>query len=261
MDCYNEGILSREELDGIDLKWGNPHAIAAITEKIVKGEGCGKILMNGSREAAKKWNKGFDQLVLSSGMEEAQHDARLTPTMARTYQYDPTPGRHVKGGLGMGYIQMPPEMRYNTFSTGFADLLGTAKQEVINCSGFCMFGSGFFLAPGVDYQYINAVTGFNYTPRDFFALGLRIFHLRHSFNIREGLRRKDFTVTDRLLGKPPLKEGPLAGITVDNEKLAENFFNAIGWNQEGLPNKDMLSMLGGLDNIINDIYPSQMNTV
>ncbi len=53
MECYNNGVFTKEELDGIDLTWGNADAIVAITEKICKGEGIGKILQAGSRAAAK----------------------------------------------------------------------------------------------------------------------------------------------------------------------------------------------------------------
>ena len=47
--------------------------------------------------------------------------------------------------------------------------------------------------------------------------------MRHAFNLREGLRRKDFEISGRIIGDPPMKEGPNAGVTIDTEQLADNF--------------------------------------
>ena len=207
MECYNEGLLTKTDLDGIDLKWGNPEAIAALTEKICQVNGCGEILYNGSRYAADHFGKGHEYLVVASGIEEPQHDSRLVPSLGRVYQYDPTPGRHVKGGIGLALLKAPKEEKYNYFFTGFKDVYYASILEIKNSSGLCMFCFN-----GMPNEYINkilyAVTGFEYTDIEAYMLGLRIYNMRHAFNIREGLRRKDFTLSNRMIGKPPLADGP-----------------------------------------------------
>ena len=257
MDCFENGILSEEELDGIKLNWGAGGAIVEITEKVANGEGIGAILMNGSRWAANHFGKGFDQLVVASGIEEPQHDSRLAYGLARTYQYDPTPGRHVKGGIG----QFTTHSAGHTFDyrgTGYTDMNGVSNTEINNSSGFCMFGAN---TPGANARIqVEAVTGFKLSPAEWLAMGLRIFNMRHAFNIREGLRRKDFTLSKRMTDTQPPFEGPLAGIKVDNELLADNFFNAIGWNLEMIPLQPTLNNLGGLEHVRLDflergIYP------
>jgi aldehyde:ferredoxin oxidoreductase len=85
-------------------------------------------------------------------------------------------------------------------------------------------------------------------------LGKRIFIMRHAFNLREGWRRKDATIQDRCIGTPPLNEGPLAGVTVDVERMATNFYNLMGFEQDGVPKKETLEAIGGLDNVIKDLY-------
>lgn len=253
MECYNKGIFTKEELDGIDLTWGNGEAIVAITEKICKGEGIGKPLNKASRGAAEYFNKGFECLVTASGMELPQHDPRWNPAYARMYQYDPTPGRHVKGGLGVMYGNLPPEEKYNFDNTGEKDIAGIVGAEITNACGFCVFGFG--LPPGSQLKYITALTGFEFTPEDERKLGLRSFTMRHAFNLREGFRRRDFTISDRAVGKPPLKEGPLADVTIDNEKLADNLYAALGWNvEDAVPSKAFLEEIGGLENVIRDLY-------
>ncbi|NLA86772.1 MAG: aldehyde ferredoxin oxidoreductase, partial [Clostridiales bacterium] len=103
MENCSNGVFSKEELDGIDLKWGNAEAIVQMTERICRHEGVGKILSKGSLGAAEHFGKGFEALVVAAGIEIPQHDPRFAPGLARTYKYDPTPGRHVKGGLGIQY--------------------------------------------------------------------------------------------------------------------------------------------------------------
>lgn len=254
MECYNLGVFTLEELDGIDLKWGNAEAIVAMSEKICKGEGIGLILNKAARGAAGHFGKGFEYLVDASGIEIPQHDPRLAPGLARTYQYDPTPGRHVKGGLGIGHGNMPPAEKYSFEGTGDKDVEGVIDQEIINAGGYCSFAT-FGLPPGSRIKYITALTGFEYSPEDERKLGLRSYTMRHAFNLREGMSRGDFTISDRIIGKPPVEDGPIAGVTINNEKLVDNFFSALGWNLKDLiPTKEFLEDIGGLENVIRDLY-------
>ena len=98
------GLFTKEELGGIEATWGNGDSIVALTELICKNEGIGQVLIKGTRYAADHLGKGHEYLVVASGIEEPQHDGRLAYGVTRTYQYDPTPGRHVKGGLGLAPV-------------------------------------------------------------------------------------------------------------------------------------------------------------
>jgi len=255
MECYNNGILSKAELDGIDLTWGNGEAIVAVMEKMATGEGCGAILANGSAYAAKHWGKGEEYLVTASGIELPMHDPRCLPGLARTYQYDPTPGRHVKGGLAFkGQPGMAPEVKYNFNDTGKADAAATSEKEVMNCAGLCMFGSNWW-PEGIENEYVAAILGIPFTKEIGYKTGLRILALRQAFNLREGIKPSDMTMSERALGKPPLKSGPTGGITIDGEKLAKNFFDVVGWDMKtGKPSLETLRSLGELDFVIKDLY-------
>lgn len=255
MECYNKGILSRDELDGIALDWGNGEAIVELMQKMADCEGCGAILANGSAYSAKYWGKGEEFLQTASGIELPMHDPRFAPGLARTYQYDPTPGRHVKGGIGalqMGGNEISYKYDYN--GTGSFDLQLTANTEVMNSGGFCMFHS--LASPqGVQNELIEAITGMKFDNLVSYTTGLRILNLRHAFNLREGLKPQNFTITQRAVGNPPLKEGPLSGVTVNNELLKDNFFEAAGWDkQTGKPSLDVLMGIGHLEDVIEDLY-------
>ncbi|MDL2217137.1 aldehyde ferredoxin oxidoreductase family protein [Christensenellaceae bacterium OttesenSCG-928-M15] len=253
MECYEKGILSLEELDGVRLNWGNGDAIVEMTEKICKLDGIGEVFALGSRAAADKLGKGHECLVTASGIEEPQHDSRLAYGLCRTYQYDPTPGRHVKGGLGIGVTHTTGHT-IDYRGTGYQDLQAVIEQEICNSIGYCLFGM-LATPPGGMMQQVMNITGFQYSPADIQALGIRMFNMRQAFNLREGLRRKDFTLSERYYRANPPHDGPLANIDIDHELLADNFFNAIGWDMDCVPLKQSLINIGGMDDVIEDIYP------
>lgn len=253
MECYEAGVFSKEDLEGIELTWGNHMAVRAITEKICKCEGIGAILANGSRDACAVLGKGEEHLVTANGIELPQHDSRLAPPLARTFKYDPTPGRHVKGGVGPLSGGQPPEYKNNPDAFADDDVTGVAMAEIRNNGGFCLF-TDWAMYPGGLEEFLNAGTGFDMTPDDYRNVGLRSFMIRHAFNLREGFRRKDAHLSDRMVGIPPLKEGPLAGVTVDVEKMADNFYDRMGCDRDGVPSKEELERLGGLDVVIKDLY-------
>lgn len=260
MECYDEGILSKEELDGIDLTWGNGEAIVALLQKMADRDGCGKVLANGSAYAAKKWGKGEEYLQTASGIEFPAHDPRLGPGLARTYQYDPTPGRHVKGGIGLEQLNKDASSgKYDYRGTGEADVIATSFTEVMNCLGTCMLGGD--LIPKVrQREYMEAITGMRFNEQDSYTTGIRILNMRHAFNLREGIKPSDNYIAQRVLGKPPLKSGPTKGVTIDNELLGRNFFEALDWDIEtGKPSLESLQRLGHLEDVIEDLYGSRVS--
>ncbi|WP_409228500.1 aldehyde ferredoxin oxidoreductase family protein [Gudongella sp. SC589] len=257
MECYNNGVLSKEELDGIDLTWGNGEAMVELLQKMADGEGCGAVLANGSAYAAKHWGKGEELLQTASGIELPMHDPKYAPGLARTYKYDPTPGRHVKGGLGLIQMMSTDPSKYNYEDTGQTDLGFTTNTEVMNASSLCVFNA-YAAPPEAQNEFLTAITGIEYDEKKVHETGWRIYLLRHAFNLREGLKPSDFTMTNRAVGDPPQTAGPLEGITVDEEKLSRNFFEAARIDMEtGKPDKEILEELGQLDELVRDIYGSK----
>jgi aldehyde:ferredoxin oxidoreductase len=257
IECYENGIFTKKETEGIELTWGNAEAIVALTQAIADQTGFGKILALGSAGAAKKLGKGAKYLHTVRGIELPMHDPRFSPGFTRTYQYDPTPARHVKGGLGLPDFGSSNEVKYGYGDRGQMDLGITCDREIVNTSGFCLFGADFAIPRGTIANFIEAVTGWDYKEKDVLQTGKRIVNMRHVFNLREGQKPTDdeSTLPKRCIGEPPLKEGPLKGITVDHKKLAHYFFKSIDWDEETLiPSKASLENLGGMEDVIRDFY-------
>ena len=90
---------------------------------------------------------------------------------------------------------------------------------------------------------INALTGFNLDNQELSRIGWRILTVERLFNTREGLRRKDDTLPERLLNEP-LPEGPNKGSTVPLQALIDDAYAALEWDsRSGIPQKSLLQKL------------------
>jgi len=101
-------------------------------------------------------------------------------------------------------------------------------------------------------EYLSAVTGWDLDVAEVLTTGARIQTLRQCFNIREGIGPADIHLPARMTGLPPMKDGPLAGITIDAGNLARKYRRAIGWDPESdQPKEEELKRLGISDLIQN----------
>ncbi len=251
MECFEKGILSKEETGGIDLTWGNAEAIVQVTQEMAdQSTEFGRLLALGSAGAAKKMGKGAEYLVTVKGIELPMHDPKLGPGFSRTYAFDPTPARHVKGGLGLMHMQMPDPSKYNSEGSGVPDLRATVAQEIVNTAGLCLF-KDFTGVQNIAWKLIPPVTGWDFGADEEMTAGLRIFNMRHAFNLREGMKPADFKIPKRSVGEPPQTEGPLKGVTVDYKGFTRNFFKEIDWDETtGRPSRKSLEKLGGMEDVI-----------
>ena len=77
MELYDKGILTKDDLGGIELKWGNEDGIMELMRKVVYREGIGDILAEGSVKAAKKIGKGAEKSAVAlKGMDILYMDPR-----------------------------------------------------------------------------------------------------------------------------------------------------------------------------------------
>jgi aldehyde:ferredoxin oxidoreductase len=252
MECVDKGIVTPEELDGIDLKWGDPETTIAIAEKICHYEGPGVWLNLASVGAADHIGKGQECTVTAGGIELPMHGSRFNPALGRTFMYDPSPGRHIKGGRGVPFSHNPDEVKYDYSDTGHDDVMGLMEWELINASGVCSFGN--FLMPAfIDKDMIYAITGFGYSDEEYRTFTVRAFAVRNAFNQREGYRRRHAWIDGRAVNVPKMTRGPYVDTDIDIYRLGDNFYTAMGWDvKTGLPTKEFIDRVGGLDFMYED---------
>jgi len=260
IECYENGILSKGDTDGIELTWGNHQAIVDMSEKIAKREGLGEVLADGVQRASQKIGKGAEQFAMHLGGQELpMHDPRNTPGYGTTYCTDATPARHMQGGsafLEGGFVipGIPFKQPEKYVYTGKGDIhrYMSNLSHIVNASGLCYFAVWVYGVKMIP-QFLEYATGKNYTLEDLLTIGERIANLRMAFNIREGVRFSDWKVPGRMIGNPPLKAGPLKDITIDFKTLIGEFCEKMEWDPKtGKPSQKKLEELG-LENVSQDL--------
>jgi len=129
-------------------------------------------------------------------------------------------------------------------------------NHVVNALGVCQFPSNLIAIEGIPSHadFVNAVAGWNTTMSALLVCGERIACMRQAFNVREGFTPADFKLPGRVVGKPPLAEGPLKGITLEIENWAKEYFQYADWDYEtGKPSERKLIKLG-LEDVARDLH-------
>jgi len=149
----------------------------------------------------------------------------------------------------------PPEERYKYEGRGQRDVEVTFSREIENVAGVCIFGVDFGMPKNTAVRFIAAATGWDFEEEDAFQTGKRILTMRYAFNLREGQKVAENALPNRCIGEPPLTEGPLEGVTIDHNNLANQFFASVDWDKETmLPTRESLENLGGMEDVIRDLF-------
>ena len=256
VECYENGILTKADTDGLELRWGNAAALVGLLEKMASREGIGDILADGSRKAAAQIGKGAEKYAMHvQGSEVPMHDPKFQPGLATAYLLDATPARHTQGHEDMPPMldNWPAHDKYQWTGKGEMHKKCMELIHVMNASGTCMFA---YLS--YDYRYIpdflTAVTGWPIDVDECHRIGERIANIRHAFNLREGLNPVRFEVPSRLIGDPPQTEGNLRGITVDIDTQVREYCAAMDWDPAtAVPSRERLRALG-LEKVAKDLH-------
>jgi len=260
IECYENGLITKEDTGGIEMTWGNHGAIIAMTEKLAKREGFGDILADGIKIAAVKIGKGAEQYAMHiQGQEIPMQDPKYWGLdIVIPYMLDATPSRHTQR-WHIAFSGLPiPELE-SLSGRCKALKMGRDFGHIVNCAGICRFLYWSLLSSHLSAnavsEFISAVTGRNISIDELLEIGDRVATMRHAFNIREGLNPLQFEVPNRVLGKPPQERGPLAGVIVDKETMINEYLNAIGYDPKTTkPSKEKLLYLG-LDDVAEQLWP------
>jgi aldehyde:ferredoxin oxidoreductase len=201
-----------------------------MTEKILKREGIGDILADGPKKAAEKIGKGAQEFAMTINGEAAPaHSPKFGIQWAISYVMDATPARHTQGGGPFPPGVVPEYDR--------AMVKGRAPFQK-RASNFNHIINSFV-------EFVNAITGWGVSLEDLVKTGERISNMRQAFNVREGVNMMKYQVPGRIVGKPPLTAGPLAGKTVDEETLYSEYLTEMDWDpRTAKPSKEKLLELG-----------------
>ena len=256
IECYENGIITKDDTDGLEMTWGNHKSIVAMTEKIAVRDGFGAILADGVKIAAERIGKGAEEYAMHMrGQEFGAHNPKYGFNWALAYKMDATPARHPQGpGKPVEGVPLPPFNKTSQIDMQPGYKFGANYMHVIQSLGLCKLAYWGFPNGSVLMDSIKAVTGWDVTYDELFLAGERIANIRHLFCLREGVSMLDQDYPDRIAGRPPIDGGPLKGVTLDEERIVNEFLDAMDWDRgTTMPSRKKLEELGLLD-LASDIY-------
>lgn len=263
MECFESGLLTLQDTDGLDLRFGNDQAMIQMIHKIAKREGLGDILAEGSRRAAQKIGRGAERFAMHvKGQEIPMHEPRGKGSLALAYALSSTGASHTEGPhdypFQEGGIGLPDLVELGILEPVPAVCLGPEKVRqftynqmtwnVFNTLGLCIFTAGPYklLKMSQVAEAIQAATGWNTNLWEIMKLGERTITIKRAVSVREGISRKDDRLPDRFF--EPLEGGLLKGRALDREEFEralDLYYDAFGWNREtGIPTPGKLVELG-----------------
>ena len=254
MDCYEKGILTEKDFDGIDARFGNHEALVKIIEKMGKREGIGDILAEGVKTAGEKIGRGAEKLAQHiKGVEVTGYDLRCLKTAALGFAVSFRGADHNRHGAYA--FDVKGKVNRLVAEKGRGKMVKDMEDVYTLIDSFivCKFSRGTYYKELEDMTKLYIlVTGIEMTPEEMKRSGERINNVARLFNIREGLGRKDDTLPYKVMHQPIQDEGPSKGAYVTQEELdllLDDYYMARGWTREGVPTVEKLKELG-MDDLI-----------
>lgn len=249
MEAYERGLIGKDDLDGIDMTWGNADAVHAMIEKIANKDGFGAVLGEGVKRAAAVVGGTAPEFALEvKGLEPPAHDPRSKFTVALGYATSNRGACHVAAfthdfeeGGSIADLGLPVlESRFTTEHKAenvmvMQHLMGLFDSLV--CCKFGLFG-GLTVDPLI--EALNAVTGWNFSREDFFQTGERIFNIKRMYNNRLGISRKDDVLPTRMENQ---RRGGGTNELPPINVLLEEYYRLRKWDEFGIPTQEKLKEL------------------
>ncbi|MGB8981028.1 MAG: aldehyde ferredoxin oxidoreductase family protein [Anaerolineales bacterium] len=263
MECFEKGIITKEQTNGLELRFGDADAMLKALDMMLNGAGdFGKTLGQGSERAAKVWGKGADEyLITVKGAEAPAHMPQAKRSLGLIYAVNPFGADHQSSehdpyyeegvadlnlnrlkliGLGEpqpGYSLTPEKVRFAYLTEVFYSMLDSVEL----CQ--FVFGPAWTLyGPAETVEMIRAVTGWDMTVDELMEVGKRRLNLFRTFNAREGLNRSADKLPKKFY-RQLQGAGPTAGIALTHEEVElaiDEYYRLAGWTANGVPTRETL---------------------
>ena len=263
MECFEHGLLTLEDTDGLDLRFGNAEAMVAMVERIALRQGLGDLLAEGVRRAAEKIGGEAHYFAIHvKGQELPMHEPRGKYNVGMGYAISEIGADHLvvahdsmlanaeaipfKNARPLGITDPQPVKSLNDEKMRQFYVLEkvTSFEKVI---GYCFFGPAprSYIQMEEVLESVNAATDWDLTLEELLEIGERATNLARVFNAREGFTRQDDVLPERLYA--PLGNGALEGEVFPRdafESALTVLYGLKGWNPEtGMPTRERLESL------------------
>jgi len=251
MEAHERGLLSKEDLDGVDLRFGDVEAILEALRRMAHREGkIGALLADGVKSASQRLGKDSEKFAMHvKGLEPPAYDVRGIKGMALAI------ADAVRGADHLTAVVYGTELvgkwwkfsgvdRLSAEGKGFEVKLHEDLMTLYDVLGICKFSRHFFLAEPLTGM-VKAATGMDMTLSELLTVGERVYNVQRAFIAREGFSRKDDALPYRV-HEEPIPAGASKGSLVTREeldKMLNDYYQARGWSADGIPTKAKLATL------------------
>jgi aldehyde:ferredoxin oxidoreductase len=231
MECFERGLLSSKDTQGLDLSFGSADGVVETIRKIGQRSSIGDLLAEGVKRASAKLGQSSEHWAMhAKGLEIAGCDPRSNKSLA----------------LGLAVGLRPP--RLNGVEASVSNPRDEEDLAAAGDSmGICPQAQPCFRdLPAEAAQLYTLASGLPISAAELRRAGERINNLKKSFNIREGWQRADDWLPPRLF-RDPADSGKGAGAVVSENDLKtaiDEYYRARGWTADGLIPAEKLKALG-----------------
>jgi aldehyde:ferredoxin oxidoreductase len=240
MECYERGLLSREDTDGLELSFGNHAALVELIHKIARREGIGKELALGVRRLSEK--RGATSFAAQvKGLEFPAFDPRGLQGFGLAFAVGNRGACHNLTSMFYAEIGRPETDRFATDGKGEILRKWALNYAIYSSATLCSFSRGFMTRELIA-EAISDCTGKPVSVGDLLIAAERMYNLERLFNLREGIMGEDDTLPERFL-KEPLPDGASQGKVVRLDEMLGDYYKAMDWDGEGVPTQRVLRRL------------------
>lgn len=276
MECYQAGLFSEEQAEGLILDWGNAQAVHELIHRIAQRRGyLGNLLADGLRRACDRvGGDSWKWAIQVKGLEQSAVDTRVAKSYALAFAVNPRGPDHLmtETFAEFGVTREARELiRRICGDEKYANPILTDKRAEIvlwhedayaatECLGICVFTStaAYAVTPDNMAQMLSLALGTDVSESQLMEAGRRVVTLERCFNVREGSARQDDRLPWRLMHEP-VTSGPNKGMLTspaELDMLLDQYYELHGWDKAtGRPTEETLRSLG-LDFVVADLYPA-----
>lgn len=255
-ECFEKGLITKKDTDGIDLSWGNHEAVVELVKNIGERRGFGDMLAEGVKIAAEKIGGVASEYAMHvKGLEFPAHDPRCMPTHALDYATGCIGASHMEAVAAdhlENWMELDPPPRtapelgfpiaFKRFDEVGKGTLVARTQDVgalVDSLTVCLYLSLMqWVQPSQYAELLNSACGWDMDKDELLQVGERIFNLRRMFSVRRGISRKDDTLPARILTQK--LEGGTRGYIPHLGLMINEYYSARSWNEIGIPSEDKL---------------------
>jgi len=255
MECFEKKLLTIDDLDGLQMKWGSAEATRTLLKKIAYREGIGNLLADGIKAAAEKISGESINMAIytKKGNIPRGHDHRVRwGELLDTCISESATLQNQTVGLDLTPYGL--SNKYDPYSWEYiSDIAGrtTGTMTFVDSLVICWFpclGNIPLLC-----ESLKAVTGWNFSFDEALESGRRAVTLMRMYNLRCGLSPKLDMPSPRYGSIP--QDGPGKGLSISYhlKDMLRNYYKLMGWDPNtGIPLSETLSKLK-IDYTIKDL--------